>query len=174
MKNRRRAFTVVELLVVVAITGVLLALLLPAVQAAREAARRANCASNLKQIGLAILSYHSALSSFPPGNINNHAGNCPGMAEPTTSYSTHFGNWAIAILPYLDQTPLFDRYDLRHLNEGPENQVRAGNGGRHLRLSLGFGHANAGRARHRPGVCRPARSTRQAHIERSAAAATTA
>ena len=122
MRNRDRGFTVVELLVIVAITGILIALLLPAVQAAREAARRANCASHLKQVGLAILSYHSALRSFPPGNINNHAGNCPGMAEPTTSYSTHFGNWAIAILPYLDQTPLFERYDLRYLNEAPENQ----------------------------------------------------
>jgi prepilin-type processing-associated H-X9-DG protein len=122
MRYRRRAFTIVEILVIITIIGMLMALLLPAVQAAREAARRANCASNLKQIGLAILGYHSALNSFPPGNINNHAGDCPGMGEPTSSYSSHFGNWAIAILPYVEQTPLFDRYDARYLNEGPENQ----------------------------------------------------
>jgi prepilin-type N-terminal cleavage/methylation domain-containing protein len=122
--NRKlsHGFTLVELLVVIAIVGVLLALLLPAVQAAREAARRTQCISNLKQIGLAILNYHNVWNSFPPGNFNNHAGDCPGMGEPTASYSTHFGNWAIAILPHLDQTALFDRYDVRYLNEGRENQ----------------------------------------------------
>jgi prepilin-type processing-associated H-X9-DG protein len=122
MRCRLRAFTIVELLVVIAVMGTLIALLLPAMQAARESVRRANCAANLRQIGLAILGYHSALGSFPPGNINNHAGNCPGMPEPATSYSTHFGNWAIAILPYLDQTPLFNRYDVHYRNESPQNQ----------------------------------------------------
>ena len=119
----RSAFTLVELLVVIVIVGVLVALLLPAVQAAREAARQTQCANNLKQIGLALHSYHAALGSFPPGNLNYSAGRCPGMAEPTVSYSTWYGNWAIAILPYVEQAALFDRYDLQYANQSPENQV---------------------------------------------------
>ncbi len=77
----RGGFTLIELLVVIAIIAVLIALLLPAVQAAREAARRAQCVSNLKQIGLAMHNYISALNVLPPGRVNSHVagqGNCWG------------------------------------------------------------------------------------------------
>jgi len=121
--TRRRGFTVIELLVVIGVIGALTALLLPAVQAAREAARRAACRNNLKQIGLALHNYHSARRSFPPGNIQRTAGFCPGMAEPTVSYSTRFGNWMIAILPYLEQSALYDSYDPKSNNESPANRV---------------------------------------------------
>ena len=69
LRSRATAFTLVELLVVVAIIGVLVALLLPAVQAAREAARRTQCTSNLKQIGLGMLNYESSRKHFPPGQF---------------------------------------------------------------------------------------------------------
>jgi prepilin-type N-terminal cleavage/methylation domain-containing protein/prepilin-type processing-associated H-X9-DG protein len=121
--TERRALTLIELLVVITIIGVLIALLLPAVQAAREAARQAQCASNLRQIGLAIHNYHAARGCFPHGNINRSAGACPGMGEPASSYSTRFGNWAIAILPYLEQNALYERYDLRYYNEAAENRA---------------------------------------------------
>ncbi len=67
--RRLRGFTLVELLVVIAIIAMLVTLLLPAVQAAREAARKTQCANNLKNMGLATLNYHSAKGEFPPGGI---------------------------------------------------------------------------------------------------------
>jgi len=95
-----RAFTLVELLVVITIIGILIALLLPAVQAAREAARRMQCQNNLKQIGLAMHNYHAALGSLPPLVI--HRAN-PG--------STFMHTWAALILPYLEQQTLYDTID---------------------------------------------------------------
>jgi len=94
----RRGFTLVELLVVVAIIGILLALLLPAVQAAREAARGATCRTNLKQLGLALHNYHDVHRKFPP------AANRRGWKLRE--------NWVIRILPFLEQQQLFDRFDL--------------------------------------------------------------
>ena len=121
--SRREGLTLIELLVVIAIVGLLIALLLPAVQSAREAARMASCRNNLKQIGLALQSYHLAVGSFPPGNINSAPGSCPGIDEPKAAYSSKFSNWAITILPYIEQGNLFDRYDFDFKNESPENQA---------------------------------------------------
>jgi len=122
MKSRRTGFTLVELLVVIAIIGVLIGLLLPAVQAAREAARRAECSNHLRQIGLALHNYHLACKAFPAGNINQTAGFCPGMDEPTESFAMWYGNWLISLLPYLEQSVLHDRYDYRCFNDSEQNR----------------------------------------------------
>ena len=99
-KSRRRGFTLIELLVVVAIIAVLVGLLLPAVQQAREAARRTQCKNNLKQIGLALLNYESSFRVLPPGYI---AGTrfIDGETDTSPGWS-----WGAMILPQLDQTPL--------------------------------------------------------------------
>ncbi len=110
--NRKKAFTLVELLVVIAIIGILIAILLPAVQAAREAARRMQCSSNLKQMGVALHAYHAAFRSFPPGGITE--GSCCATKSRT--------NWAISILPYIEQQALYERYDMNAFNEDPVNQ----------------------------------------------------
>ena len=99
-----RGFTLIELLVVIAIIAVLIALLLPAVQSAREAARRAQCTNNLKQIGLALHNYAQAIGTFPIGGTTAIPGGSYGNAEFT------WGSWsALAMmLPYLEQTPLYN------------------------------------------------------------------
>ena len=98
----QRAFTLIELLVVIAIIGILVALLLPAVQAAREAARRAQCTNNLKQLGLALQNYHSAKKEFPPGMMRDLAGGKGNYADPR--FSVHG-----LLLPYMENQPLYDQ-----------------------------------------------------------------
>ena len=97
---KRKAFTLIELLVVIAIIAVLIALLLPAVQQAREAARRAQCKNNLKQIGLALHNYHDAHNSFPPGGTYS-----AGVTGPA-GWSVH-----ARILPFVDQASLQNLID---------------------------------------------------------------
>src|SRR5262245_17177289 len=108
----RAAFTLVELLVVIAIIGILIALLLPAVQAAREAARRAQCANNLRQFGVALHNYHDVYQRFP----------IAGIFQELTAGAPNWGEWQTRgshnarLLPYMEQRPTYDLIDFRMNN----------------------------------------------------------
>jgi prepilin-type N-terminal cleavage/methylation domain-containing protein len=124
---RRSAFTLVELLVVIAIIGILVALLLPAVNAAREAARKAQCKNNMKQLALGLLSYHEANKAFPPGRVGCiSAGSAPSTdsrfapcnvlyqqglsSPPNIRYQNGASGWVL-LLPFVEERALFDLYN---------------------------------------------------------------
>jgi len=100
--RRRKGLTLVELLLTVAILSILLAALLPAVMVARQAARRADCQNNLRQLGTALHVYHGARRSFPAGSVNDWS-------------------WNARLLPYLEARALYDRYDLKRNPFEPPN-----------------------------------------------------
>lgn len=106
-KPRRGAFTLVELLVVISIIGVLMSLLLPAVQGAREAARRTQCANNQKQLGLALIQYQQSKKRFP-GYVNRIV--VPG-ADPTNPDQWKIASWVVMVFPFMEQTSLWDLWN---------------------------------------------------------------
>lgn len=101
VRSSRRGFTLIELLVVLAIIGVLIGLLLPAVQSAREAARRAQCLNNLKQIGLALHSYHAVFNGFPPGALYGRSAD--GTLGNNRDFSAH-----VRLLGFSEQPALYN------------------------------------------------------------------
>src|SRR3954471_8996314 len=115
---RRRGFTLIELLVVIAIIAVLIGLLLPAVQAAREAARRAQCVNNLKQLALACHNYHDIVGSFPPEAINLGNPNPPRMWWEGVAW-----NWMYLVLPQVEQQNLYNAVNNGFNNGDPQNYV---------------------------------------------------
>jgi prepilin-type N-terminal cleavage/methylation domain-containing protein len=115
-RYRRAGFTLVELLVVIAIVGVLVGLLLPAVQAAREAARRIQCANNVKQMGLALLNYESAHRSFPAA--------ASGPATTASAGPPMRHGWVASTLPFIEQANVQNVYDFRvHWYDPPNANV---------------------------------------------------
>ena len=113
---RRRAFTLIELLIVVGIIAILIALLLPAIQAAREHARRAMCVNNLLQLGIAMGNYASTHSVLPPGVVND---NGPIVSQPV---GYHHG-WTVQILPFIDQNNVYRQFDLEESIYAPSNET---------------------------------------------------
>ena len=123
--KRRSAFTLVELLVVIAIIGILVALLLPAVQSAREAARKLQCQNNLKNLGLALHSYHDQQQRFPLSSewtirdVNNKELKSPA----DQGYNSKLGpNWVIRVLPFMDQQALYDAFNFKTWISDPVNE----------------------------------------------------
>ncbi|MGE3241906.1 MAG: DUF1559 domain-containing protein [Pirellulales bacterium] len=107
-------FTLVELLVVVAIIGILIALLLPAVQQARESSRRISCVNNLKQLGIATLSYNDAYKTLPPSGIVAKKELTSGQATYPV-YDQQSGkmfSWAVTLLPFVEENNLYDQFDM--------------------------------------------------------------
>ncbi|HEX4415841.1 MAG TPA: DUF1559 domain-containing protein [Lacipirellulaceae bacterium] len=107
----RNGFTLVELLVVIAIIGILVALLLPAVQAAREAARRAKCANNIRQLGIAFQNYHDTHKFYP-----QYHDAIPPAPYSDGDYAMHTGykwpglTWAVTIMPFMEEQALYDQF----------------------------------------------------------------
>ena len=111
----------------ISIIGILLALLLPAVQAAREAARRNQCANNLKQLALASLQYESTYKMLPPSGLAATTDD-PHFKEFSVKIFNPAGglqlSWIVLLLPYLEESALYDRFDLTPSNMGHANQPR--------------------------------------------------
>jgi prepilin-type N-terminal cleavage/methylation domain-containing protein/prepilin-type processing-associated H-X9-DG protein len=116
--RRRFGFTLIELLVVVGIIAILVALILPAIQSARESVRRAHCANNLMQLGVALGSYASAHRVFPPGVVNDTG---PIRNLP---FGYHH-SWVVQVLPFVGEGNLYQHFDLQESVYNPRNDTVA-------------------------------------------------
>lgn len=118
-KKQKHGFTLIELLVVIAIIALLVSLLIPAVQAAREMARRSQCTNNLKQLALAMNVYHESMKSLPPGNLFLEELKDKSCHPEQPCYCASIG-WPVFLLSYLEQSALYERVDFEKYAYTPE------------------------------------------------------
>ncbi|MCE5269135.1 MAG: DUF1559 domain-containing protein [Planctomycetaceae bacterium] len=114
--ERLQGFTLIELLVVITVIGVLIALLLPAVQAAREAARRTSCSNNMRQTGLALCNYEHSNGVFPIGGIECRFGSNP------IPVNMKMIAWNVAVLPFIEQAAVWRQFDYKYPAKSAENR----------------------------------------------------
>ena len=124
IQRKNHGFTLIELLVVIAIIAVLIGLLLPAVQSAREAARRIQCTNNMKQLGLAMHNYHSASNSFPSGIIFNTS--VSGCGSPAYGDGCQATSWFCLVFPFMEQGAMANSFNYAVGAEGAGNPVVIG------------------------------------------------
>ncbi len=123
-RRQKRGFSLVELLVVIAVIGILISLLLPAVQNAREAARRMQCRNNLKQISLAVQNYEGAHKCLPPAGLVGPR--IPDYYEGSMNpRNGQMISWVVLVLPFMEEQSLYNRFDLTQsvLNQNSEPQA---------------------------------------------------
>ena len=111
---QRRGFTLIELLVVIAIIGILVSLLLPAVQQAREAARQTQCKNNLKQLALATHTFHDTYKAFPPARIIDNVPRPRPRAGQNTGFSVALDepSWLVRLLPFIEKKNFADQWEV--------------------------------------------------------------
>ncbi len=135
-----RGFTLVELLVVITIIGILMSLLLPAVQSARESARQLSCANNIRNLGLALNQYHTAFKIFPPSSVWRNAStkklDATQIDSQADNGATLWENWVILILPQLEQQNLRNQFDLTQSTGGDSPNSNPNIAARAIPLSI--------------------------------------
>src|SRR5438128_1840517 len=108
--SKTRAFSLVELLVVIAVIGILISLLLPAVQSARESARRMQCRNNMKQVSLAVINYEDAHKCYPPAGLCGPR--VPSYLEgPFNPRGGQMISWVVLVLPFMEEQSLYQQFN---------------------------------------------------------------